>query len=92
MVGGIMRMGGERGRLPTGGRGVRRSHFEGRVNGRPRGFKNTVYWPGVGVMEFGQRRVRQQLGVARSAHSGRRNETAQWVATDGDPSTVRGIL
>jgi len=30
------------------------------ASGRPRGFKNTVYWPGVGVMEFWRKRFGQQ--------------------------------
>ncbi len=29
------------------------------ADGRPRGFKKTVYWPGVGVMEFLRKRVRR---------------------------------
>ncbi len=29
------------------------------AGGCPRGFKNTAYWPGVGVMEFWRNRVRR---------------------------------
>ncbi len=29
---------------------------------RPQGFKNTAYWPGVGVMEFLRKRVRRHCG------------------------------
>ncbi len=34
---------------------------------RPRGFNNTAYWPGVGVMEFWRKRVRRLRCVARCA-------------------------
>ncbi len=39
------------------------------VGERPRGFKNTVYWPGAGVMEFWRKRVMQRSQVLAVIHT-----------------------